>query len=67
MYLAFHEHHVSNGTCCESLAMTYQCVANEVIKIFTTKNSTIIIEMNKQFFGDYQFLKFHRIVKDFIW
>lgn len=33
--------------------MTYQCVANEVIKTFIANNYTIIIAMNKQFLDDY--------------
>jgi hypothetical protein len=44
---------VANGTCRESLDMTYQCVANEVLKTPTIKNSTIVIAASKQFLADY--------------
>jgi hypothetical protein len=46
---------VSNDTCHVSLDMAYKYVANEVIKICTSKNSTIIMAMNKQFLTDYLF------------
>jgi hypothetical protein len=53
IHLGVHEHHVSNGTCRESLDMAYQCVANEVIKIPTAKNSAIVMAASKQFLADY--------------
>ena len=37
IHLGVHDHPVANDTCRESLDMTYQCVANEVLKIPTTK------------------------------
>ena len=42
-----HEHHVSNGTCRESLDMVYQCVVNEVMRTPTAKNSTIVLVSEK--------------------
>ena len=38
IHLGVHNHLVSIGVCRESLDMAYQCVANEVFKIPTTKN-----------------------------
>ena len=48
IYLGVHDHPMANGTCRESLDMTYQCVANEVLKTPTTKNSTIVMATSKQ-------------------
>ena len=53
IHLGVHEHPVSNGTYRESLDMTYQCVANEVIKTPTAKNSAIIMAAIKKFLADY--------------
>ena len=52
-HLGVHEHPISNGTCRESLEMTYQCVANEVLKTSTTKNSAIVTASSKKFLADY--------------
>ena len=56
-HLGVHEHYISNGTCRESLDMTYQCVVNEVMKTSTAENSTINMAANKKFLADY-LLKF---------
>jgi hypothetical protein len=53
IHLGVHEHPVSNGTRRESLDMAYQCVANEVIKTSTAKNSTIVMATSKKFLADY--------------
>ena len=53
IHLGVHDHHVANGACRESLDMVYQCVANEVLKTPTTKNSAIVTTTNKQFMADY--------------
>ena len=53
IYLGMHDHPVANGTCCESLDITYQCVANEVTKTPTARNSAIVMAANKQFLADY--------------
>ena len=53
IYLGVHDHHVSNGTCRKSLDIAYQCVANEVMKTSTAKNSTIVMATTKQFVADY--------------
>jgi hypothetical protein len=53
IHIGVHDHHVANGTCHESLDMTYQCVANEVLKTPTTKNSAIVMAASKQFLADY--------------
>ena len=53
IYLGVHKHSVSNGTCRESPDMAYQCVASEVMKTSTAKNSAIVIAANKQFIADY--------------
>ena len=42
--------------CRESLDMVYKCIAQEVIKTSTTKNSVIVMATNKQFLANY-FLK----------
>lgn len=47
VHLGFHNHHVSIGMCHESLDIPHQCVANEVSKTPTTKNSSIVIIANK--------------------
>jgi hypothetical protein len=52
-HLGVHDHPVANGTCRESLDMVYQCVANEVLKTPTTKNSAILMAASKQFLADY--------------
>ena len=51
--LGMYEHHVSNDTCCESLDMAYQCVATEVMKTSTTKNSNIVMAANKHLLAKY--------------
>ena len=51
--LGVHDHHVANGTCRESLDMTYQCVANEILKTPTTKNSIIAMAASEKFLADY--------------
>jgi hypothetical protein len=38
-----HDHPVANDACRESLDMTYQCVANELLKTPTSKNSAIVM------------------------
>ena len=47
IHLGMHDHPVSNGICRESLDMTYQCVANEVLKTPTATNSTIVLGASK--------------------
>ena len=42
-----------SGACHESLDMVYQCVANEVAKTLTAKNSIIVMAAIKQFMVDY--------------
>ena len=63
IHLGVHEHPVSNGTCRESLDMAYQCVANEVMKTPTAKNSAIVMAASKKFLADY-LLNLHQMVKD---
>lgn len=53
MHLGIHDHHVSNGTCCESLDFAYQCVGSDVMKIPTAQNSTIVMTASKQFLANY--------------
>jgi hypothetical protein len=55
IHLSVHDHPLANGTCRESLDMTYQCVANEVLKTPTTKNSAIVMAANKQLLANYFF------------
>ena len=51
------------GTCRASLHMTYQYIANEVMKTFIVKNSTIIMARSKQFLVEYHW-NLHQMVKD---
>jgi hypothetical protein len=44
---------VANGTCRESLDITYQCIVNEVLKTPTTKNSAIVMAASKKKLVDY--------------
>lgn len=44
---------ISNGMCRESIDIAYQCIAKEVGKPPTAKNSTIVIVANKQLFANY--------------
>ena len=53
IHLDVHEHLVSNGTCRELLDMTYQCVAIEVMKTLTAKNSAIVMAASKKFLAEY--------------
>jgi hypothetical protein len=53
IHLGVHEHPVSIDTCCESLNMAYQCVANEVMRTPTAKNSAIVMAASKNFVADY--------------
>ena len=53
IHLGVHDHHVSHGTCRESLDMAYQCVASEVLKTPTATNSAIVMAASKQFLADY--------------
>ena len=53
IHLGVHKYHVSNDTCCESLDIAYQCVANEVMKTPTAKNSVIVMAASKKFLVDY--------------
>ena len=48
-----HDHLVSTGVCHESLDMAFQCVAKEVSKTPTAKNSMILVVTSKQFLVDY--------------
>ena len=48
-----HEHHVLNGTCHESLDMTYHCIVNEVMKTPPAKNCAIVMGVSKQFLTYY--------------
>jgi hypothetical protein len=47
IHIGVHDHPVANGTCRESLDMAYQCVANEVLKTPTAKNSAIVMAASK--------------------
>ena len=47
IHLGVHNHLVSSGVCCESLDMAYQCVAIEVAKTPTAKNSAIVMAAGK--------------------
>lgn len=49
IHLGVHYHHVSNGTCHESLKMAYRCVANEVMTTYTAINFAIVMIASKQF------------------
>ena len=53
IHLGVHNHPVSTGVCCESLDMAYQCVADEVAKTPTAKNSAIVMAASKQFLAYY--------------
>ena len=53
IHLGVHNHLVANDTCYESMDMAYQCVANEVLKTPTAKNSAIVMATNKQLLVDY--------------
>ena len=53
IHLGVHEHLISNGTCRESLDMTYQCVAIEIVKTSTAKNSAIVMTASKKIITDY--------------
>ena len=53
IHLGVQDHYVSIGVQCESLEMAFQCVANEVSKTPTTKNSTIVIVASKEFIVDH--------------
>ena len=53
IHLGVHDHHVSNGTCRESLDMTYQYFANEVLQTSTTTNSALVMVASKQLLADY--------------
>ena len=55
LHLGVHEYHMSNDTWRELLGMTYQYVANEVMKIPMVKTSSTVIAMSKQFLADYIF------------
>ena len=52
IHLCMQNHPVSNGICCESLDMTYQCVANDVLRTPTVTNSTIVLVASKQLLAD---------------
>jgi hypothetical protein len=54
IHLGVYEHHVSSGTCRESLDMTYQCVATEVMKTSPATNSAIVMASNKKILTDYR-------------
>ena len=47
IHLGMHDHHVFNDICHESLDMTYQCVANKVLKTSIATNSAIVLDANK--------------------
>lgn len=47
IHIGIHEHPKSNGTCHESIDMTYQYVANEVMKTSIAKNTVIIMGVSK--------------------
>ena len=51
--LGINYHPLANDTCHEALDMTYECVANEVLKTRTSKNSAIVMATSKQFLADY--------------
>ena len=53
IHLDVYEQLVSNGTCCESLDMAYQCVAKKVIKTPTTKKYSIVMASGKQLLANY--------------
>lgn len=52
-HLGIHNQHVSNGTCCATLDIAYQCVASGVLKIPNVKNFAIVMATNKQTMLDY--------------
>ena len=54
-HIGIDDHPLANDTYREALDMAYQCVANVVLKIPTSKNSTIIMAASKQFLADYLF------------
>jgi hypothetical protein len=43
IYFVHHNHLISNGICGESIDVVYQCMAKEVYKTSTAKNSDIKI------------------------
>ena len=43
IHLGVHKYPISNGTCRESLDITYQCVASDVMKTPTAKNFAIVM------------------------
>ena len=53
IHLGVHDHHVANDTCCESLDMAYQCIANEILKTPTVNNLVIVMAASKKFLVDY--------------
>ena len=57
IHLGVHNHHGLNGTCLDSLDMTYKCITQEVMKTPTTKNFAIVLAVSKQFLANY-LLKF---------
>ena len=55
IHLGVHEHPMSNNTCRASLDIAYQCIANELMKTSTVKNSAIVMVASKHFLVDYLF------------
>ena len=52
-HLGIDDHPMANDTCREALDMTYESIANEVLKTPTSKNSAIVMAASKQFLADY--------------
>ena len=46
IYLGMYYHPVSNGTCCESLDIAFQCIANEVMKTPSTEHFAIVMAVS---------------------
>ena len=51
-HLGIDDHPMANDTCREALDMTYESIANEVLKTPTSKNSAIVMAASKQFLAD---------------
>ena len=52
-HLGIDDYPLANDTCREALEMTYECIANEVLKTRTSKHSTIVMAASKQFLADH--------------
>ena len=54
-HLGIDDRPLANDTCRETLDMAYECVANEVLKTPTSKNSAIVMISSKRLLTDYLF------------